>query len=94
MKYLLISLVVLNVLDAFLTYFLIKFNLATEGNKFLENIVGEPLFFVVKIVGALIAAFILWDVSRRHPKLGKTVTQLCVAAYSLIVIWNTSLFIT
>jgi hypothetical protein len=92
-KYLLILLVVLNVLDAFLTHFLIKLNLATEGNMFLESIVGEPLFFIVKIVGAFLAALILWDISRRHPKLGKMAIHLSVTVYTLIVLWNTSLFI-
>jgi hypothetical protein len=93
-KYLLVLLVVLNVIDALLTYFLVKFNLATEGNMFLENIVGEPLFFVIKIVGAFIAALILWDISRRHPKLAKSAVHLSVTAYSLIVLWNVSLFFT
>jgi hypothetical protein len=92
-KYLLALLVVLNVIDAFLTYFLVKFNLATEGNMFLENIVGEPLFFVIKIVGSFLAALILWDISRRHPKLAKSAILLSVTVYTLIVLWNTSLFI-
>jgi hypothetical protein len=55
--------------------------------------VGEPLFFIVKIAGALVAALILWDISRRHPKLGAVATSCCVGAYSLIVLWNMSLFI-
>lgn len=93
MKYLLILLVLLNVLDAILTYFLVKLNLATEGNMFLESMVGEPLFFVIKIVGSFLAALILWDISRRHPKLGKMAVHLSVTAYTLIVLWNTSLFI-
>jgi hypothetical protein len=93
-KYLLGLLVGLNVLDAVLTYFLVKCNLATEGNKFLSPMIGEPIFFIVKFCGAVLAAFILWDISRRHPKIGKAAVSCSVAAYSIIVLWNMSLFIT
>jgi uncharacterized membrane protein YecN with MAPEG domain len=92
-KYLLGSLVVLSVLDAILTHFLVRLNLATESNYFLASMTGEPVFFVVKFFGALIAAFILWDISRKHRRLGLTATLCSVAVYSLIVLWNMSLFI-
>jgi hypothetical protein len=93
MRYLLVSLVILNVFDALLTHFLITLNLATEGNFFLRPLVGEPGFFVVKFFGAVLAAFILWDITYRHPRLGLTVTSCSVVAYSLVVIWNMALFI-
>lgn len=93
MKYLLSSLVILSVLDAVLTHFLVRLNLATESNYFLASMTGEPVFFVVKFFGALLAAFILWDISRKHHRLGLTASACSVAAYSLIVLWNTSLFI-
>ena len=92
MIYLLNSLVILSGLDALLTHFLVTRNLASEGNFFLASMIGEPVFFAVKFFGALIAAFILWDISRRHRRLGLTAASCSVAAYSLIVLWNLSLF--
>jgi hypothetical protein len=83
----------LSVLDAVLTHFLVKNNLGREGNPFLAPIVGGPFFFVVKFLGALLAAFILWDIYRRNRRLGLTATTCLVAAYTLIVLWNMSAFI-
>lgn len=93
MKYLLSSLVVLNILDAVFTHFLVRLNVATESNYFLASMTGEPVFFAVKFFGALLAAFILWDISRKHRRLGLIATLCSVAVYSLIVLWNVSLFI-
>jgi hypothetical protein len=84
-------LVMLSGLDALLTHFLVTRNLASEGNFFCIYDC-EPVFFAVKFFGALIAAFILWDISRRHRRLGLTAASCSVAAYSLIVLWNLSLF--
>ena len=83
----------LSVLDAVLTHFLVKNNLGTEGNPLLAPIVGGPLFFVVKFLGALLAAFILWDIYRRNRKLGLRATTCLVAVLTLIVFWNTGVFL-
>jgi hypothetical protein len=91
--YLLGSFVTLSVLDAVLTYFIISFNLGTEGNPFMAGIVGEPIFFVLKFFGALLAAFILWDITRKNRRLGLTATLGGVALYSLIVLWNMRILI-
>lgn len=93
MKYLLAFLVVFVVLDGLLTRFLIDGGHAREGNPFLEQIVGEDMFIVLKVVGALLCAFILWDVFKRFPTLGKIVTWCCVIVYGGIVAWNTSLLL-
>ena len=93
MKYLLGALVVLVVLDGFLTQGLINGGLAREGNPFLEPLVGSVGFIILKVVGALVCAFILWDVYRRFPRLAGIVTWCCVVAYGVIVLWNSSLFI-
>ena len=93
MKYLLAVLVILVVLDGFLTQGLINGGLAREGNPFLEPMVGHVGFIILKVVGALVCAFILWDVYRRFPRLAVITTWCCVAAYGAIVLWNSSLFI-
>ena len=93
MKYLLGALVVLVVLDGFLTQGLVNGGLAREANPCLEPLVGHVGFIILKVVGALVCAFILWDVYRRFPRLAVTATWCCVAAYGAIVLWNSSLFI-
>jgi hypothetical protein len=90
--FLLILLVLLNLADAVLTFFLVEFNLATEGNFFMAHFMGEPAFFIVKILGSLLAAYILWDIARRHRKLGVIATSCAVGVYAIVVIWNASIF--
>ncbi|MFC2019402.1 DUF5658 family protein [Chloroflexota bacterium] len=92
MKYLLGLLVILNISDALLTHFLVKLGIASEGNSFLAPIVGQPIFFVLKFLGVLIAALILWDISRRRPRLALIATSCSVAVYCVIVLWNINLF--
>ncbi len=92
MYYLLGLLVVLNIADAAITHSLIGLGLATEGNSFLAPLVGERMFYIVKVSGTLLAALILWDVHRRHPRLALGFTFCAVAAYGAIVLWNSSLF--
>ena len=93
MKYLLAILVILVILDGLLTRFLIDGGLAQEGNPLLQRLVGENVFIALKVVGALLCAFILWDIYKRFPKLAKVATWCCVVMYSGIVLWNSSFFI-
>ena len=92
MKYLLIFLIVFEISDGVLTHFLIKNGLAREGNPLLQPIVGDVGFIILKIVGALLCALILWDVSRRYRKLALIATSCCVVFYAGIVLWNLSVF--
>lgn len=90
MKYLLSILVVFVVLDGLLTRFLIDGGLAQEGNPFLQSLVGENTFIIIKVIGALLCAFILWDIYKRFPRLARVATWCCVVFYGGIVLWNTS----
>jgi hypothetical protein len=89
--YLLITLVLLVVLDGLLTEYLMDGGGVSEANPFLEPLVGETGFMILKIVGALLVALILWDVYRRFPRVGVIATWIAVIGYFGIVIWNTSL---
>jgi hypothetical protein len=93
MFYLLGSLVILSVIDAGITYYMVGLGLVKETNSFLAPMVGEPAFFAVKFFGMLLAAFLLWDITRRHPKLGLAATACSVAVYALIVMWNLSVLV-
>ncbi len=88
MKYLLGALILLNIADGLLTDRLIKVDAGTEGNPFLLGIAGEPLFIIIKVVGVLLCALILWDIHRRYPKLALVSTSFFVAAYTVIALWN------
>jgi hypothetical protein len=93
MKYLLGILVLFVVLDGVLTHWLIDGGIAREGNPFLQPLVGDIGFIILKLVGALLCAFILWDVYRHFPKVAVAATWCGVTFYGAIVLWNSSLFL-
>ncbi|MCX7912799.1 MAG: DUF5658 family protein [Dehalococcoidales bacterium] len=93
MKILLALLVFLVLLDGVLTELLLRYGKAEEANPLLQPLVGNIGFMVVKAVGALLCALILWDVFRRFPKVASVVSMLAVAGYGIIVLWNFSLLL-
>ena len=92
MKYLIGLLILFVTADGLLTNFLIQGGLGRESNPFLQPIVGSAGFIVLKVVGVLICAVILWDIYRRFRKLALVSTSFFVISYALIVLWNLSLF--
>ena len=92
MKYLLFFLILFEITDGVLTHFLIKSGLAREGNPFLTAIVGEAGFIVLKVVGVLLCALILWDIYKRFPRVALISTWCFVIFYGAIVLWNFSIF--
>ena len=92
MKYLIGLLILLVTSDGLLTNLLIKGGLGREGNPFLQPIVGDVGFLVLKVVGVLLCAVILWDIYKRFPRLALVSTSCFVVFYAAIVFWNLSLF--
>jgi len=92
MKYLLGLLIIFVISDGVVTKILIESGLAREGNPFLQPIVGKAGFLVLKTVGVLLCAVILWDIYRRFPKVALIATWCFVVFYGVIVLWNLSLF--
>jgi len=92
MKYLIGLLIGFEIADGLLTHFLITGGLAREGNPLLQPIVGEASFLILKVVGVLICAVILWDIYKRFPKMALAATSCFVVFYGVIVLWNLSLF--
>lgn len=76
-----------------LTNVLIKNNLAREGNPFLLHIAGGSGLIIIKIIGVLVAAFILWDIHRRYPRLAFWTASIFLLVYLCIVVWNIRLLI-
>jgi len=93
MKYLLGLLVGFEILDGVMSYFLVRGGLGREGNPFLQPIVGEVSFLVLKVVGGLICALILWDIYKRFPRVALISTSCFVAFYVVIVVWNLGVFL-
>ncbi len=92
MRYILGTLIALVVADGLISNFLIRQGLAWEGNPFLEALVGGGAFLVIKILGALFCALVLWDIHRQWPRLG-LISSLCfVCLYTGIVFWNLCAF--
>ncbi len=92
MKYLLFFLVVFEISDGLLTHFLIRGGLAREGNPLLLPMVGEINFLILKVVGGFLCALLLWDIYKRWPRVALISTACFVMFYSVIVLWNASMF--
>ncbi len=92
MKRLLGLLIVFEISDGLLSHFLIRNGLAREGNPLLLPLVGETSFLILKVVGVLICAVILWDVYKRFPRIALTFTSCFVAFYWVVLLWNLSVF--
>jgi hypothetical protein len=93
MKALLGALIAFIILDGVQTEMLLNRGVAREANPFLQPLVGDIGFMILKIVGSLLVAFILWDIYRRFPRVALIATSIAVAGYGAIVIWNTSLYL-
>jgi hypothetical protein len=93
-KYLLGLLVGFEISDGVLSYFLIRNGLGREANPFLQSIVGDVNFLILKVVGGLICALILWDIHRRLPRVALITTSCFTVVYAAIVIWNLGVFFT
>ena len=76
-----------------MTNLLIEKGIAWEANPWLMDIAGKPGFITLKIVGVLLAAFMLWDVHRRYPQAAFWVATFFLAVYAGILVWNLRLLI-
>ena len=92
MKCLLGILIALVISDGLISYFGVTQGLAREGNPFLQTLVGERNFLLIKVAGALLGAFILWDIHKTRPKMALISSYCFVGLYTGIVIWNLFVF--
>lgn len=82
------------VADGVITQYLVMHNLGIEGNPFLAAWVNQDKFLFVKIIGALISVYILWDIHKHWSRLAISASVAFVIVYSCIVYWNIGVFIT
>lgn len=88
MKCLLVALVLLMVSDGLISNFLVGYGLGREGNPFLQPLVGEVNFLVLKLLGGLLCGLILWNIYQRRPKLALISSSFFVVLCTGVVAWN------
>ena len=76
------------VADGIVTKFLVLNGFASESNPFLHFSVGTDVFLTIKLLGGLLAAFYLWSIYKRHPKLSISCSSIFLTAYTFIISWN------
>ena len=92
-KYLLGVLFTLVVADGILSNFLITEGLGREWNPFLQTLVGEESFLLIKVAGALLSVLILWDIYKKWPQAAIKSSICIVVLYTGIVYWNILTFL-
>jgi len=80
--------------DGYISQFLIMNNLGIEGNPFLVTIINSDKFLDLKMLGALLSVFILWDIYRRWSNLAISASIVFVLIYTSILYWNLGVLIT
>ena len=90
--YPLAALIALVISDGLITRFLVRQGLGQEVNPLIKALAGETHFLVLKALGALLCALILWDIYRRRPKLALISSWCFAGAYAGIVLWNLGIF--
>jgi len=76
------------VADGIITRYLVHNGFAREGNPIVIQWLVEDKLLSVKILGGLLAAFYLWSVYRKHPRLSIIFTSVFLAGYLIIICWN------
>ena len=87
-RLLICTLTALVVADGLISKFIVEHGFAREGNPLLQIWVGENTFLVLKLLGAILIAIVLWDIYKHNPKLSYISTVLFVISYTAIVFWN------
>ena len=82
------------VADGLITQYLIMSNMGIEANPFLAAWVHQDKLLYIKILGALLCVFILWDIHKHWSKFAMFISILFVIVYTCIVYWNLGVFIT
>ena len=88
MKYVLVTLVVLVVADGIISRFLVSYRLGHEWNPFLQTLVGQDYFPLIKLGAVLLCALILWDIHKARPRAALASSLFFVVLYTVLVYWN------
>jgi hypothetical protein len=61
---------------------------AKEANPLLGPWTADPRFLIMKVVGGVACAILLWIVYLRFPKLAVTSAASLIAFYGAVLVWN------
>jgi len=86
------TLISLVVADGIVSEFLIREGLAREGNPFLQAWIVDDMFLAIKLLGAFLAAMLLWYMHKRRPKIAFATTVFFIVCYTIIVGWSLLIF--
>ncbi|UCG55186.1 MAG: hypothetical protein JSV32_02940, partial [Dehalococcoidia bacterium] len=64
--------------DGLISQYLIMSNMGIEGNPFLNTWVYQDRFIYIKIFGALLCVFILWDIYKHWSRLAMSASIVFV----------------
>jgi hypothetical protein len=82
------------VADGIISNYIVNNGFGTEGNPFIDSIVGKAGFISLKVAAAIISAWIMWRVVRRHLRIGLVSIILFVFLYAAILWWNLYIWFT
>jgi hypothetical protein len=86
-------LVFMVVADGLITNVLVNYDIAREWNPLMVSLAGKSSMVVIKIIGAVVCTLILWDIHKHAPKLAIVSAYILTTAYTVIVLWNITLFL-
>ncbi len=74
--------------DGILTYSAVGKDIVKEGNPLMETMAGTEGFLIMKILGAIFCALLLWLVYKKFPRVSLLVTSSIVIIYTMVLSWN------
>jgi hypothetical protein len=92
-KYLLVSLGCLEVIDGLFTRWAVTAGVARESNPLLTSVAGDWDFVFLKVIGAVVSALMLAAVYRRFPRAAAAAGAGVASFYGLVLVWNLGAFL-
>lgn len=93
MKYVLMGMCGLEIIDGGLTRWAVNAGVVREANVFVAAWAGDWLFVMLKVLGSLICALALWMLYRRFPKAAMLSANSAVVLYIAVLVWNLHILI-
>ena len=79
--------------DGLISNFLVTHGLAREWNPYLQTLVIDDNFLLIKVAGALLCTLILWDIYKKRPQMAMISTLCIVVLYTGLLYWNLGVFL-
>lgn len=80
------------VADGLISNFLVTHGLAREWNPYLQTLVIDDNFLLIKVAGALLCTLILWDIYKKRPQMAMISTLCVVVLYTGLLYWSLGVF--